>query len=45
MDNQLAELLGEPSGEFEIFLRLSNSDFEFLIQNISLLVAKQDTAF
>ncbi|GBP01316.1 hypothetical protein EVAR_30823_1 [Eumeta japonica] len=29
MDNQLAEMLAEPSGEFDNFVRMSNSDFEF----------------
>lgn len=43
MDNQLAEMLAEPSGEFDNFVRMSNSDFEFLIQKVSPIVAKQDT--
>lgn len=43
MDNQLAEMLAEPSGEFDNFVRMSNSDFEFLIQKVSPVVAKQDT--
>ncbi|XP_048484222.1 uncharacterized protein LOC119693663 [Plutella xylostella] len=36
-------MLAEPSGEFDNFVRMSNSDFEFLIQKVSPVVAKQDT--
>lgn len=43
MDKQLAELLAEPSGEFDNFVRMSFSDFEYLLQKISPIVAKQDT--
>lgn len=43
MNNQLAELLAEPSGEFDNFIRMSYTDFETLLQQISPMVAKQDT--
>ncbi|CAK1597954.1 unnamed protein product [Parnassius mnemosyne] len=43
MDKQLAELLAEPSGEFDNFVRMSVNDFEYLLQKISPIVAKQDT--
>ena len=44
MDNQMAELLTEPSGEFDNFVCMSLGDFEHLIQKIiSPLVAKQNT--
>lgn len=43
MNNQLAELLAEPSGEFENFLRMSLTDFNYLVDKIYPLVAKQDT--
>lgn len=43
MDKQLAELLAEPSGEFNNFVRMSCNDFEYLVQKISPLVVKQDT--
>lgn len=42
MENQLAELYAEPSGEFDNFVRISRSDFEYL-QKISSTVAKKDT--
>ncbi|KAL4719917.1 hypothetical protein ACJJTC_005065 [Scirpophaga incertulas] len=43
MENQLAELYAEPSGEFENFVRMSSSDFEYLLRNISPMIAKKDT--
>lgn len=43
MENQLVELLAEPSGEFNNFIRMSANDFEYLLQKISQIVAKQDT--
>ncbi|GBP50523.1 hypothetical protein EVAR_25220_1 [Eumeta japonica] len=41
MDNQLAELCVEPSSEFSNFVRMSCSDFEYLLQKISPMVAKK----
>ncbi|VVC88981.1 unnamed protein product [Leptidea sinapis] len=35
MNQQLAELLAEPSGEFDNFVRMSCTDFEYLLQKIS----------
>lgn len=43
MDRQLSELLAETSGEFDNFVRMSFNDFEYLLQKISPVVAKQDT--
>lgn len=43
MNNQLAELVAEPSGEFDNFIPMSYADFENLLQKISPMVAKQDT--
>lgn len=43
MNNQLAELLAEPSGEFDNFIRMSYADFETILQQISPMVAKPDT--
>lgn len=43
MKNQLAELLAEPSGEFDNFIRMSYADFENILQQIYPMVAKQDT--
>lgn len=43
MNNQLAELLAEPSEEFDNFIRMSHADFEHLVQQISPKVSKQDT--
>lgn len=43
MENQLAELYAEPSGEFGNFVRMSCSDFEYILQKISPMVAKKDT--
>lgn len=37
--------LAEPSGEFENFIRMSSSDFTYLVRKISPLVAEQDTTF
>lgn len=45
MDNQLSELLAEPSGEFDNFVRMSITDFEYLIGKISPMVAKLDTSY
>ncbi|XP_045510774.1 protein ALP1-like [Colias croceus] len=39
----LAELLHEPSGQFENFCRMSSSDFEYLLEKISPIIAKKDT--
>lgn len=35
MNNQLAELLAEPSGEFDNLIRMSYADFEILATNFS----------
>lgn len=43
MNKQLDELLAEPSGEFDNFVRMSVNDFEYLLQKISPIIAKQDT--
>lgn len=43
MENQFAELCAEPSGEFSNFVRMSCSDFEYLLQKITPMVIKQDT--
>lgn len=43
MENQLAELYAEPSGEFNNFVRMSSSDFEYLLQKISPTIARKDT--
>ncbi|KAL4718840.1 hypothetical protein ACJJTC_014070 [Scirpophaga incertulas] len=42
MENQLTELLQEPeSKEFQNFVRMSDSNFEYLLQNISQLSANK----
>lgn len=43
MENQIAGLLTEPSGEFDNFVRISFTDFELLLQKISPKIAKQNT--
>lgn len=43
MENQLAELLAEPSGQFDNFTRMSASDFEYLLEKVSPLISKKDT--
>lgn len=43
MDNQLKELIAEPSGEFNKFTRMSESDFNYLLGKVSPMIAKQDT--
>ncbi|KAH9645920.1 hypothetical protein HF086_011382 [Spodoptera exigua] len=43
MNKQFDELLAEPSGEFDNFVRMSVNDFEYLLQKISPIIAKQDT--
>ncbi|KAL4721196.1 hypothetical protein ACJJTC_014433 [Scirpophaga incertulas] len=43
MNKQLDELLAEPSGEFDNFVRMSVNDFENILQKISPIIAKQDT--
>ncbi|RVE49631.1 hypothetical protein evm_005688 [Chilo suppressalis] len=45
INQQLAELLAEPSGEFDNFVRMSCTDFEYLLQKISPMVSKQDTTW
>lgn len=43
MQNQLSELVAEPSGEFKKFTRMSTTGFEVLLNKISPLITKQDT--
>ncbi|XP_047998798.1 uncharacterized protein LOC125236141 [Leguminivora glycinivorella] len=43
MENQLAELVMEPSGQFHNFTRMSVTDFEYLLQKVSPLISKKDT--
>ncbi|XP_063836770.1 uncharacterized protein LOC135085916 [Ostrinia nubilalis] len=43
MDNLLSDLVAEPSGEFDNFVRMSSSDFEYILQKISPIIAKKDT--
>lgn len=43
MENQLAELVAEPSGQFNNFTRMSLIDFEYLLQKIAPLITKKDT--
>lgn len=37
------ELLFEPSGEFENFLRMSSSDFSYILDKISPVISKKHT--
>lgn len=43
MDNLLSDLVAEPTGEFNNFVRMSSSDFEYILQKISPIIAKKDT--
>lgn len=43
MENQLAELVAEPSGQFNNFTRMSLVDFECLLQKIAPFITKKDT--
>lgn len=43
MDSLLSNLLAEPSGEFDNFVRTSCNDFEYILQKISPIIAKKDT--
>ncbi|CAG4964315.1 unnamed protein product [Parnassius apollo] len=43
MENQLMELVAEPSGEFKKFTRMSLEDFENLLNKVSPVIMKQDT--
>ena len=45
MENQIAELLKEPSGELNKFVRMSFTDFEYLLEKILPIISKQDTTF
>lgn len=46
MNNQLCELLQEPEAkEFQNFVRVSNSDFEFLLQKIAPIISRNNTDF
>ncbi|CAG5050321.1 unnamed protein product [Parnassius apollo] len=41
--NLLADLIHEPSGQFDNFCRMSSSDFEFLLQKIGPAIAKKNS--
>lgn len=43
MENQLAELLAEPSGQFDNFTRMSFIDFEYLLEKVAPMISKIDT--
>lgn len=43
MENQLSELIVEPSGQFKKFTRMSLADFEYLLHKLEPIIAKQDT--
>jgi hypothetical protein len=43
MEQIFNELLIEPSGEFENFTRMSHTDFQYLLDKVSPLIAKKDT--
>ncbi|CAG9580819.1 unnamed protein product [Danaus chrysippus] len=43
MEQQLQEMLVEPSHEFNNFCRMSYTDFEFLLQKLEPIIAKKDT--
>ncbi|CAH1966261.1 unnamed protein product [Acanthoscelides obtectus] len=43
MEKQIDELVAEPSGEFKKFSRMSLNDFEYLLNQISSQISKQDT--
>lgn len=43
MDRQWSELIAEPSGEFQKFTRMSQSDFNDLLNKVLPAIAKQDT--
>lgn len=43
MDRQLSELVAEPSGEFQKFTRMSQTDFDNLLNKVLPAIAKQDT--
>lgn len=43
MEKQLNELVAEPSREFHMFTRMSLTDYEYLLSQISSKISKQDT--
>lgn len=43
MNELLRELVAEPSGEFNKFTRMSQSDFNNLLSKVLPMIAKQDT--
>ncbi|XP_049700170.2 uncharacterized protein LOC126055353 [Helicoverpa armigera] len=43
MEEQLNELVAEPTDEFKKFSRMSLNDFEYLLSQISTRISKQDT--
>lgn len=43
MENQLEELIVEPSGQFNNFTRMSIIDFEYLLQRIAPFITKKNT--
>lgn len=44
-DQLLADLVREPSGEFDNFCRMSSGDFELLLQMIAPTISKENTTF
>lgn len=45
MEDTFAELLAEPSGEFDNFCRMSHTDFEYILNKIGPNIAKQNTSW
>lgn len=43
MEHQFLELLHEPSGEFDNFMRMSLTDFEYILTKVSPIISKKDT--
>lgn len=43
MDQQLHELVAEPSKKFKKFTRMSSVDFEYLLNKVSTQISKQNT--
>lgn len=43
MENHLAELIVEPSGQFHNFTRMSVTDFKYLLPKVSPIISKKDT--
>ena len=43
MDMQLREFVAEPSNEFKKLTQMSSVDFEYLLNNVSIQISKQNT--